>query len=37
MTHDPEARAILEEQKVIRTGYRPIQELQRRLRKTSGK
>lgn len=32
MTHDPEIRAVLAEQKVIRIGYRPIRELQRRLR-----
>jgi len=36
MTHDPEIRAILEQQKIIRIGYRPIRELQRRLKKTAG-
>ena len=29
-------RAILEEQKIIRIGYRPIRELQRKLRKAGG-
>lgn len=36
MTNDPETRAILEEQKIIRIGYRPIRELQRKLRKAGG-
>lgn len=29
-THDPEIRALLTEQKIIRIGYRPLRDLQRR-------
>lgn len=37
MTHDPEIRAILAEQKIIRINYRPIRELQRKLHKENAK
>ena len=33
-THDPEVRRVVEDQKIIRIGYRPLRDLQRKLRKT---
>jgi hypothetical protein len=32
-THDPEVRKTVEEGKIIRIGYRPVRDLQRKLRK----
>jgi predicted glycoside hydrolase/deacetylase ChbG (UPF0249 family) len=34
-TNDPELRALVEREKIVRIGYRPIRDLQRRLRKES--
>lgn len=31
-TNDPDARQVIEQQRIIRIGYRPIRDLQRKLR-----